>query len=182
MEICKEGELCGGRRWIWKGKDYVECTCGLRLRAKRYLGQEYGPEITWVRKYDWEKWDQSVLAISPVEIFKQHVKSALLCSGMIWSHLTVSPYDIVDRCFGMGEEKGKMDRYQELLKTDVLIVIFHSDPPNKTYGDILTSVVERREYEKKKTWVCSVQAIESAEFVKKYVGNSQLGKRMKRFH
>ena len=158
--VCGE---CGGSGHVLVGGVYRECRCALLRRARVYLGSEYVGG-GWDDGMDVGKWGGDVLFEGSAKMFKRAVKSVLLGTGMRLRHLTVTPYDIMNRVYSDFGGVGGVHPYNELKGVEVLVVPMWSDPKNREYGSVLGGVFEHRELSGLRTWVGSTLPVDGVEW------------------
>lgn len=158
--ICK-----GSGRMHFKEKKTV-CECVVRKAAKNYLGPLYA-EVQYTKKLNFGGTDRFVcFERSSLEKFKALVKSFLLHHKLKLTHMSVFPQDIIQYYVTDGEVAKQ--RFGGLTEVDFLVIYFIKDPPNKLYGDILESILEKRVIFDKITWLYCIDSYEEFWFTMKY--------------
>ncbi len=116
----------------------VECTCVLKNLVLSYLTPVYA-NSKYMSKFNPVHIEgKNVWAVSKSsETFKSMIKSYLLNTGMRLKHQTTTPFEIINCFLGSGND---MERW----RTDVLVILMGSDPPNKMYGTLLQNLIESR--------------------------------------
>lgn len=158
--------LCKGSAWMDRDGDRVQCLCILKQRALDYLGAIYrnavyfqglNPEPT-LKNFN------ILVQQEPEVAFKSFVKSILLNTGMKYSHLTYTGYDIVN--LYLADKDGTWAR--PILETDFMIYWLGEDPKNSAYGDVLRYILQKRILDGKRNWIFSKFNIKSGDFYEKY--------------
>lgn len=147
-------------------EQYVKCKCLLLKEAVHYLTPYYQKSVYW-KDLPPAKFNNNDLIFesNPIGKFKSFVKSYLLNTAMKYTHLTVSPYDILQAYLGNSEEASFSGM---MSKVDILIIIFETDPNNGHYGLIIKSLIEKRRRYNKNTFIFSSTLVKSNAFVSKY--------------
>jgi hypothetical protein len=130
----------------YKGKRGV-CPCVIRQKAQEYLTPIY-KDVKYMRDFDSTVLEGKNILIESTNVsyFKEVAKSFLLNTAMKYSHLTLTAYDVVTAWF---ENPLQSTTYKKVLNVDIMLFYLVSDPKNAAYGDVLTSVIEKRMLNKK---------------------------------
>lgn len=165
MSKVKKCVLCGGSNYIIEGNKKTSCLCQLRKKAKKYLGPIYA-DLKYSSSIKFDKWvDNSVYCeLCSIDSFKSMVKSFLLFHNMKLSHHTIFPYEVVQGYF----ENSRSYELDLMHEVDFLAILFRNDPPNKLYGELLKSLLDRRILYNKITWLFLAGAHDSDWFIDKY--------------
>lgn len=150
---------------------YQKCGCIVKQEALAYLTPVYA-DATWTKTFDAAMAEKHLrLRFEGAQtVFKGAVKSFLLNSGMKYSHRTVTAHDVLQAYLTDSETRD----FYKLKTTDFLVLYLVSDPPNKSYGKIMTSLIESRLLTKKITWVYSIHPTNLNAFGEAY--QSDFGK------
>ena len=162
---CKK---CGGDGYTYneESDSYDECLCLLKIRAVEYLTYKYS-NYAWDNSFDPSPWLKSVLFHGNVELFNAMVKSVLLNTGMQYSHMTTSPWGIMERYLTPIETSGGRE-YRELKDVDILIIKFISDPSNREYSNVIGHILDERHDIEKWTWIQTQRDPSSQEWYNLY--------------
>ena len=139
-----------------------ECMCKLRERALKYLTPVYAEE-NYITKLNADLLKGNFI-LNSSQNPKSLIKSFLLNSGMIYTHQTVSAYDIIQAYLTNSEEK----LYNHYRDVGMLVVFLIRDPKNVAYGQVISSLLQSRILSKKITWIVTQNPIHSEDFKRMY--------------
>jgi hypothetical protein len=146
---------------------FVKCICLIQQEAIAYLTPQYASA----------KWNKAI----PVEPFRHKnllfrnykedefqgiVKSFLLNTGMVFTHLSLTARDVVDA--SIDKEGHFPDVWKDMRTVDIFILLLDTDPHNSQYALYLMSLCKERQRQKKVTWVWSRWSLQSATFHETY--------------
>jgi len=170
---------CKGVGYLINAENKAEiCICLLKSRAIVYLTPEYVAANT-LRELDVTEYEKkNIFMLGPQAAFKMLVKSILLNTGMIYTHKTVPTFELL-RIYLAASSANQAEAIQwnEILNVDILILYLVFDTPNKLYGSIIRSVIEKRKFQSKYTWIYSDKHFETEAFQKLY--STELGEFLK---
>ena len=153
---------CGGSKYIRLPEGGVEaCDCTLKERALNYLTPIYA-NAKFLKDFKCDSLLKRNILVdgqSP-EAFKTFVKSFLLNTGMKFSHKTKTAHDLLQAMLTESES----GEWSQIEHTDILFIYPSIDPPNRSYGQIIQSMIEKRTLVKKPTWIFSQYPIKSQKF------------------
>jgi len=158
--------MCNGKgRVPGKKKGTVRCACLLRQEAIIYLTDIYA-NAKYIKGLNANLLKGKNLFIDQdaQRTFKAAIKSFLLNTGMKYRHMTVSAHDILT--FYLGKMEGP--EYRTMESIDILILYLVADPRSKSYGDIIISILEKRNLRNLPTWVFTNKLISSQQFKDAY--------------
>ena len=149
--------ICSGSGCMdFKGRKTV-CECIIRRKAKQYLGPLYA-DIKYTSFTTFDGKNKFVyFEKDPIDRFRSLVKSYLLFHNIRLSHKSTLPYEIVQNFLTDHE----IIKYGELIEVDFLVIYYISDPPNKLYGDLIQSILERRVMFDRSTWLFFTNSIKT---------------------
>lgn len=154
---------CNGTGFLEKEHGGSECPCVLKNRALGYLTPEYASAL-YTKTLNVERLEGKDLFIFQAGNYKGLVKSYLLNTGMRFSHLTGTAYDIMQAYLGLSGE-GNWQRYQNV---DFLVLIMQLDPPNRSYTEVVGSMIKSRHRMGKRTWIIARDMHDSTSFKQAY--------------
>lgn len=144
-----------------------KCKCLLRKEIRFYLTPLYADAPYVIDEVSFAMSEGKDLLLQGRQSpFKAFVKSFLLSTGAEYSHATVSAADLFQTHFNSAHVG--MEEWNRLLNVDILILYLAYDTPNRTYGDIILSVMEKRNFNRKATWVYSDKPYLSEVFQRMY--------------
>ena len=160
-------EFCGkcDNGYIMQDGKRVECLCMLKARAKEYLTPTY-LNAKYMRDLEVAPLVDNNILLDTVsqDYFKSLAKSFLLNTGMKYRHLTVTGYDCL-QAYLTNSESGIFEHYSTI---DLLFLYLAFDPKCNSYGLIFTSLLEKRNLNRKPTWIFSNTSINSNAFLERY--------------
>lgn len=146
----------------------TKCSCVMIKEAREYLTDFYS-NARFLSTMDTTpfKKKKDVLMEHPIslETYKSIFKSFLVLTQMKFSHKTVSAYEIVQAYL---TNKDSFEFTSLSNHVDVVVIYLKSDPSNKSYGEIIKSLIETRRRSGKITWVYSAFKIDSPAFQNAY--------------
>lgn len=145
------------------GDKKTECSCKLRERAINYLTPMYA-SAQYTKTFDASRIVGKNLYLPPDTNLKSFVKSFLLNTGMVFTHKTVSAYDVLQAYLTNVTDS----EFYGLREVDILILYLVQDPSNKSYGQIISSLIQSRTMMQKATWVHSKLPKDSVAFSNMY--------------
>lgn len=154
---------CRGTGHILVDGNVHECPHVLRDKAIEYLTPVY-EQALYSRDLDVRPLkDKSLLIVNNMKA-KTLVKSFLLNTGMIYSHKSVSAYDILQAYLTNSESRD----WTALLNVDLLFIYLIQDPKNGHYGQIIGSLLHAREQQGKKSWVIARNDLNTTDSIRMY--------------
>ena len=141
-------------------EDPLECYCVMKKRILDYL-ENYQNAVC---DYDFDitpyKDKNIVLQKITVSKFRDVVKSFLIKTESKLQHATLSAYAV----FMKYMQNSVNNELTAIQKIPILILNLCSDPPNKTYGQLLQAVIENRMFSALPTWIYAEEGIHSDRF------------------
>ncbi len=167
-QSCQE---CKGLGIIYKIEDGKtipkKCKCLLRKEIRHYLTPPYADAQYLIDEAYFSAMEgKDIIIQGRQSLLKTFVKSFLLSTGAEYSHVTVTAADLFQKHFNSANTG--MDEWNRILNVDILILYLAFDTPNRTYGDIFQSVMEKRNFNKKVTWVYSDKSYLSESYQRLY--------------
>ena len=128
----------GNRYFINEQGKQQECECVLRERALTYLTPTYA-SASYIKtfKADALRGENILLEGQPQSVFKTIAKSFLLNTGMSYHHETVTAHDVMQAYLTNTDTKELF----RLTDVDLLILFLVHDPANRSYGQVLSSLL-----------------------------------------
>jgi hypothetical protein len=157
--VCK-----GSGHMSFKGRRAI-CECIIRKKVKEYLGSLYA-DIPYAMDLNFDDNKATYFESSLLGKFKSLVKSFLIYHKLKLKHMSVFPQDIIQYYVTDGDEaKSKLS---DLTEIDFLVIFFIKDPPNKLYGEIIESILEKRLIYNKITWLYCKDDCKESWFTERY--------------
>lgn len=156
---------CHGRGYVWKGEQQLKCACLLKQEALYYLTSTYA-EAKYIKEFDPKPLLGKNLLLQTTKqgLYKSVFKSFLLNTGMRFSHDTVSGYDVMQAYLTNSES----NEFTRLSTLDTLMLYLVADPMNRSYSNVLTSLIQKRTFNQKATWVYTPYKIKEGIFTNLY--------------
>lgn len=157
---------CAGRGYVLSADTQQrKCSCLLKQEALHYLTPTYA-EAKYMKEFDPKPLagKNILLQSNPQALYKSIFKSFLLNTGMKYSHATVSGYDVM-QAYLTNTDGSEFTRQSEL---DVLLLYLVADPMNRSYSNVITSLIQKRTFNQKATWVYTPSKISDAIFTNLY--------------
>ena len=134
---------CGGSPGLMSSGDgrKIKCICILVQEAKQYLTPVYA-NAKYIKSFKAQELIGKNMLIDsvPQMAFKAVIKSFLLNTGMRYSHITATAYDILQAYLTDTEHR----LFKSMAEVQYLIIFLVADPRNRSYGDIIVSLLEKR--------------------------------------
>jgi hypothetical protein len=150
----------------------TKCECLIRAEAIEYLTPLYAA-AEWNPDFQTAPFiDRNVLCQYYSEAaFQKIVKSFLLGTVMKYRHCTVTASALIavfyanpgDEPVSAAEGRATV-AYGQLRDVDLCILYLVTDPPNRHYGAVLTSLLQERNRYHRPTWIYTPNPIASATF------------------
>jgi hypothetical protein len=172
LETCPE---CHGQGFIpapGVAETVTKCPCLIRAEAIEYLTPLYAT-AEWNPDFQTAPFiDRNVLCQYYSEAaFQKIVKSFLLGTFTKYRHYTVTASALIAAFYASpGDEPvspsdGRASvAYGQLRDVDLCILYLVTDPPNRHYGAVLTSLLQERNRYHRPTWIYTPNPIASATF------------------
>lgn len=156
---------CHGSGWITEARGRRECNCVLKQRALQYLTPTYA-DAKYMRNFvpTAVRGNNILIAGASQAAYKSLIKSYLLNTGMTLKHRTVTAYEVM-QAYLTNSERGD---FSALASVDLLILYLAHDPHNRSYANVLGSLIERRDFERKDTWIYTPHKITDSAFTHLY--------------
>lgn len=156
---------CHGRGYVWSDTQQLKCNCLLKQEALYYLTPTYA-DAKYIKTFNPEPLiGRDVLLQGDAQsTYKAIFKSFLLNTGMKFTHATTSGYDVM-QAYLTNTEGAEFTR---LATLDVLLLYLVADPMNRSYSNVITSLIQKRSFLKKATWVYTPYKVKDAIFTNLY--------------
>jgi hypothetical protein len=150
----------------------TKCACLIRAEAIEYLTPLYAA-AEWNPDFQTTPFiDQNVLCQNYSKAaFQKIVKSFLLGTLLKYRHCTVTAAALIAAYYASPDEEpdstsnGRAsESYGQLRHVDLCILYLVTDPPNRHYGAVLTSLLQERHRYHRPTWIYTPNPIASATF------------------
>lgn len=162
----KECDICNGTgRMLKENGKKTECICILQKELAQYLTIKYA-NADKIPNFDTTpfKGKNLLLQNMSVEVFRSIVRAFLTLTGQKYKHLTVSGQELFNLHYKDAEQRG----FTAASEIDFLIIFLSMEPVNKSYGQIITSMLEKRILNDKITWIYHRDGVESRNFASVY--------------
>jgi hypothetical protein len=171
LATCPE---CHGKGWIpvpCVPETVMKCACLIRAEAIDYLTPLYAT-AEWNADFPTAPFiDRNVLCQYYSEAaFQKIVKSFLFGTFMKYHHCTVTAAALIAAYYASPDEEpvsseGRAsESYGQLRHVDLCILYLVTDPPNRSYGAILTALLLERNRYHRPTWIYTPNPIASPAF------------------
>jgi hypothetical protein len=150
----------------------MKCACLIRAEAIEYLTPLY-VKAEWNPDFRTAPFiDRNVLCQYYCEAaFQKIVKSFLLGTFLKYRHCTVTAAALIAAYYANPDEEpvstsdGRASvAYGQLRHVDLCILYLVTDPPNRSYGAVLTALLLERNRYHRPTWIYTPNPIASAAF------------------
>lgn len=137
-----------------------KCVCILKQEAQRYLTPTYA-DARYIKTLDTQPlMGKNILIPGDLSTLKSLVKSFLLNTAMKYQHETKSGYDVMQAYLNNSETA----EFSNLCRVDFLVLYLVVDPFNRSYSNVLCSLLEKRAYYNIPTWVYSPTPVHTEKF------------------
>jgi len=156
-------KLCNGMGYVIEGEVRRSCDCVLISHIKKYLTPTYANSPYTLNNFNGFE-NSCIFDGCSRSHFKSIVKSFLLTHRLEVTHMSVTPFDIIEAYFSLKES----DEFKDMISTDLLIIYFCTDPRNKLYGEAIITILDKRLIENKWSWVFCKESFDSKWFRDNY--------------
>lgn len=156
---------CHGRGYVWHNEQQLKCNCLLKQEALHYITPTYA-DAKYIKAFDpGPMLGKKILIHNESQaLYKSIFKSFLLNTGMKYTHATASGYEVMQAYLTNTESQ----EYTRLSNLDLLALYLVADPFNRAYSNVLISLIQKRDFSKKATWLYTPYKITDPIFTNLY--------------